>query len=159
MDEARATLRRFVDGVASITFDGRHAPVLVATWAGAPTLAVIARAQAWLDDAYADARADGLPGLVIISEASHVQLPSLEARRRLLELRHDPELMLAVIAVVPVRNAVVHGLLRALAWALDSRFGSAVSFEQALDLAARAFAQRGLAIPDAIEQLRIERRG
>jgi hypothetical protein len=146
-----------VDGKASITFDDRHAPVFVATWVGAPTAAMVVQAQAWLDCVYAEARAAGSSGVVIISEATQVQLPSLDARRRVLELHHDPMLLIAVIAIVPVRNTVVHGVLRALAWALDSRFMVASSFAQALDFAARAFTQRGLAVPDSFERLRIER--
>lgn len=160
MDDLRPGIRSRVDGAASISFDGRYSPVVVATWLGAPTLELVEQAQAWIDEAYADARAMGSSGLVLISEATNVSLPSVEARRRILELRHDPDLMLGVIAVVPIRNAVMHGLLRALTRALGqgSRFTIATSFEQALGLAEQIFVRNGLAVPESLDRLRIERR-
>ena len=160
MDDPRPAIRRSVDGAASITFDARHRPIMIATWVGAPTVALIERAQAWIDQVYADARAMGSSGIVFISEATNVKLPSVAARRRILELRHDPELMLGVFAVVPIRNVLMHGLLRALTRALGegSGFAIATSFEQALDLAEQAFVRNGLPVPESLDRLRIERR-
>lgn len=151
-------MRRIIDGAASIAFDDRHAPLFIATWVGAPTTVLIEQAQAWIDQAYVEARAMGWTGVVIISEATRVQLPSLDARRRILGLRHDPALLLEVIAVVPIRNVLVHGLLGAFSRALDRRFALAMSFAQALELAERAFLRRGLAVPESLERLRLEPR-
>lgn len=145
------------DGGASISFDNRYWPVIVATWVGAPTLALVAQAQAWLDAAYAEARANGTAGLVVISEASMVSLPDTEVRRRILELRHDPALMIKVVAVVPARNKLARSVVNALVWVLgDSRFMIAASLEHAAELAERAFHQRGLAVPDGLDRLRGE---
>lgn len=160
MDDLRPNIRSRADGEASVSFDGRYSPVVVVTWVGAPTLALVEQAQAWIDEAYADARAMGSSGIVLISDATRGRLPSVEARRGILELRHDPDLMLGVIAVVPIRNAVLHGLVRALTRALGqaSRFTLAASFEQALDFAEQIFVRNGLAVPESLDRLRIERR-
>jgi len=145
-----------IDGEASLAFDHRYWPVVVATWVGSPTLTMVEHVQAWLDESYARARTIGTAGLVVISDATSLQeLPDLDVRRRILELRHDPALMVKVIAVVPARNMMARGVVNALAWVLgDSRYTIAVSLEHAAELSERAFEQRGLAVPDSLATLR-----
>lgn len=146
-----------VDGAASLTVDRRCWPVVLATWLGEPTLALIEKAQVWLDGAYAEARAWGLTGLVVISDVTRVEVPDVEVRRRATEFRHDQDLLLAVVALVCARNVMVRGVISGLAWVLgDARFAVAYSHEHALMLAKRAFERRGIAVPPDLDRLGLD---
>lgn len=142
-------VERVIEAEAGVTFDRRHLPVALATWVGPPSLALIAQAQVWIDDVYARARAAGMPGVAIISDARQAELPDMQVRRRLLELRHDPALMVKVVAVVPAHNTMVRGILNGLTWVLgDGRYSLATSLPHAAEIIKRAFEQRGLAAPE-----------
>jgi hypothetical protein len=155
----RLQVERTHDGDASLSLDRRHMPLVIITWRGSTTLEMVEQTQVWLDESYAQARALDYGGVVFISDASEVGVPSADARRRVLELRHDPELLIKVIIVTPAHNKMVRGILNGIAWVLgDSRYVVSNSLAHALEIASRAFEQRGLAVPSGLEQLCAEQR-
>lgn len=146
-------------GESALFVDDRHLPLIVVSWFGSPPAEFADALQRMLDGVYARARRVGTQ-VVVVSDGTGGRVPSLGALRRLASLRHDPELLLEVLAVAPPTNPMIRSMISAIALRIgDPRQRRIVgSYAEALDLASEVLADANLELPDEVPSVALAHR-
>lgn len=139
---------RHTDGASAVFLDERFTPVLLLTWIGSPSEALIERIQAWVEGCIERARARGHM-LVVISDGTRGNAPSAKVRRKLVGVRLDAAVVIKIIAVISPTNPMTRGALQAMAWLLGEERKRVIvsSYAHALELAEVELAAAGLELP------------
>jgi hypothetical protein len=146
---------RWIEGEAddTIVVDDTHFPVIIATWMGSPTPSAVRGYFAWLDDMLARAKRERTI-LVNVTDSTLAGMPSADVRRLVADLtkawgRQGADGL--VSAHVVVDNALIRGVLRALAWLHgDMRTIQHATCEQALEASIDTLRASGLVPPASL---------
>jgi hypothetical protein len=102
-----------------IVVDDTYFPIIVSTWFGAPTERAVRSYFAWLDEVLGRATRGKVP-LVNVTDSGNAGVPTAAVRRLIADLTKQWEASGAtaarVTSFVVVDNAIIRGVLRALAW-------------------------------------------
>jgi hypothetical protein len=115
------------DKEASVVIDDAAKGVLIATWFGASTVQLVDEYYAW-HGAYLDRHRKEGRRFVLITDASESARPAPAARKRIADgfAKLGPDVKVITIqSYIVVDNALIRGVLTALAW-LDERLAGSV---------------------------------
>ena len=130
------------DGEASIAFDTRHLPIVIATWFGEPTEALV--------DGYFDVHERMLRGLeakgqhfILVTDSFATERPSAKVRRRIVDRMQRIERLATertLQSYVIISNALIRGVMIALAW-IDPKLQGSENVKTPAEAIERAFAR------------------
>ena len=115
------TMRRHENAGSELFVDDTHAPLMIATWIGEPTLPLVEAYQQWLVEQVGRAQS-GNYRLVLMSDSTLTELPSGAARKALSEDRTQSD-DVVIKPVVVITSSVIRGALTAIKWLVGERFG------------------------------------
>ena len=106
------------DGAASIVVDDRAWPIVIATWFGSPTVALVDRYFEHHDTVLARARA-ARERIVLVTDTSATDGASASVRRRVVErtqAQPPDAAQLTLKSYVVLDSTIIRGVVTALAW-------------------------------------------
>lgn len=109
----------FVDGESELFLDDALAPILVATWVGPATLALVAKFHRWTEEQTAVAKREAKP-VIMVNDGTAAGRPSADVRRAFAEHEFDPEVEFRSFVVVV--NPLVRGAVTAIGWLVGDSF-------------------------------------
>jgi len=148
------------DGSSSIVVDEGHWPVVIATWFGEPTEALVEKYFAHTVLQYKRAR-EGRERFVLITDTYATDRPSPKARKRIADLaaKYRPESKECTLhAITIIESALIRGVVTALSWVQPelAETENVGSFDVAIQRALAALRAAGVA-PPAVLPKRQER--
>jgi hypothetical protein len=146
-----AQLVTLVDGEASIVIDARLWPIVIATWFGRPSETLVEQ-YFTAHDRYLQRARDERGKLVLITDTFATERPSPVARKRIVELTkmQAPDTRsLTLESYIVIENAVIRGVVTALAWVYPqmSESQNVASLGVALERARLSLMEAGLRPP------------
>ena len=111
-------IEHLVEGDCGIVVDDRHFPVVVSTWYGDPTEAIVRRYFDWLSGIIERSRSESVP-YVLITDATYAKRPQPSVRQVVAELTDAMPPYTAEINIgnyVVVESALIRGALTAMQW-------------------------------------------
>ncbi|MFO7566077.1 MAG: hypothetical protein R6X02_25760 [Enhygromyxa sp.] len=119
------------DGELEFVINLRHLPIVVETWFGGPSVALIDRYMAWLDGFMAEARASERR-VVFLHDATRAGMPASDARQRLTQIPVPGEVI--IDRVIVFDSPMVRAAVSALAWVIGSPYKTARSLDEGLEV-------------------------
>lgn len=107
----------------------RHTPIVIETWFGGPSVALIDRYIAWLDGYLAEARACQRR-VVVMHDATRAGMPSSEARQRLTMIPSPPDVI--IDRVIVFDSPMIRAAVSALAWIIGTPYRTARDLDEGL---------------------------
>jgi hypothetical protein len=146
-----------------VVADDTHFPVIVATWHGAPSERSVRAYFAWLGPQLLRSKREGCP-LVNVSDSGKAGVPDADVRRLIADLTKQWEAAGAddrrVTSIVVVENAVLRGVVSAIAWLHGSlKTSQYATCEEALDAALAVLLRAGRPAPPRLSPSRWRRPG
>lgn len=131
----------------AIALDSRTHPVMISSWYGAPTVAIVDEFYRWSDRRAAAAMA-AEQRLFRIADLSNAQPPAASVRQRAIEhARNDVVAEVTLALIVVVNDPTLRGVITAMRWVGGGR----------RELEITVVTQMATAIELALERLRAER--
>lgn len=149
-------------GGEAIANDDTSFPILISTWFGTPTEALVRDYYRWLHEQLARAKREQQP-LVIVTDSGPAGVPSADVRRLIAELTQVWDKAGAkevrVGSYVIIENALMRGVINTLNWLHgDLQNESVPTAERALTLALNDLSKhRGAHIPSSLVPSRYQR--
>jgi hypothetical protein len=134
------------DGTLGYVINLQHVPIIVQTWFGAPSVALVDRYLAWLEGFVSAARAGGRR-VVLLHDATRAGTPSSEARKRMTLASSSSDVI--IDRVIVLDSPMVRGAVSALSWISGSQYRTARSLEEGLDICHSLLERERINPPDA----------
>lgn len=140
----RSAVIRHVDGASECALDSRHLPLLITTWFGSPTLALVERYAQWFDEFVEASRIAGRR-FVILDDTTLAERPAPSVRGRLSKLECPSEVVIDRVVVVQAR--AIRGAVTALSWITGKAIKTASSAEDGVHLCLERLDSAGVPRP------------
>lgn len=118
---------RRVDGESEFVIDTSHLPLLITTWFGSPTLALVAAYTEWLERFVERSRAAERK-FVILDDAIRAGRPAPPVRGLLAKIQCPSDVV--VDRVVVVDTAAIRGAITALSWITGNPIKTTTAIDQ-----------------------------
>jgi hypothetical protein len=125
----RSEIIRHVDGAGEFVVDTRQLPLLITSWFGAPTVALVERYAQWFDSFVELSRLAGRR-FVILDDTSLAERPTPSVRGQLSKLACPTDVVIDRVVVVQAR--AIRGAVTALSWITGKTIRTANCVEDGL---------------------------
>jgi hypothetical protein len=147
MASSRSTVRH-TDGDREVVIDIRHLPLVVTTWFGAPSVALVDAYDAWLRR-FVEASLLTGRRVVLLDDAARAERPTPAVRGRLAQLECPDKVVVARIIVAP--TSALRGAVTALTWSTGRQLPTVDTIETGVSEALRIFAEQQIVPPRKFE--------
>ena len=151
MISAKPTLTlvvRHTDGESEVVIDVRHLPLVVTTWFGVPTLALVEAYDAWLRRFVESSSVSGRR-VVLLDDATRAERPTPQVRGRLAKL--DCPANVVVARVIVAHTAAIRGAVTALTWSTGKQLQTVETIEAGVSQCLRIFGDNKIVPPRKFE--------
>lgn len=139
----RSTVRH-TDGDREFCVDIRHLPLVVTSWFGAPSIAIVDAYDAWLQRFIETSSMSGRR-VVLLDDATRAERPSPAVRGRLAKIECPPNVVVARVIVAP--TSALRGAVTALTWSTGKPLQTVDTIEAGINECLRIFAEQQIVPP------------